>query len=329
MPRRLHVFGASGSGTTTLAAAVAARHGHRHLDTDDFYWLPTNPPYREVRPREARLSLLRAALEAVPAWVLSGSLCGWGDPLIAEFELAVFLVVPTDVRVARLRAREVERYGPDAIAPGGSLRAAHVEFLDWAGRYDGGGLEMRSRALHDVWRSTLPCPVLGLEGDRPVSEHLARLEEFVARMLPVVVERLSELPAEGLGPLVAESERAGLRFVRRLAEEWAGGRNRFDRPGETCFGAWVDGRLVGVCGLNVDPYSAGPGVGRVRHLYVLSDLRGHGVGERLVRHVIAAARGRFDTLRLRTQNPPAARLYERLGFRRSDGADCTHLMELG
>ena len=143
------------------------------------------------------------------------------------------------------------------------------------------------------------------------------------------IERLSELPSEALGPLVADSEQAGLRFVRRLAEEWASGRNRFDRSGEALFGAVVDGRMVGVCGLNVDPYAAAPGVGRVRHLYVLSACRRLGTGERLVAEVIAAARGRFGTLRLRTENEAAARLYERMGFRWCAGlADCTHLMEL-
>lgn len=179
IPRRIHIFGASGSGTSTLAAALGARHGHRHLDTDDFFWLPTTPPYRETRPREARLALLRRALDESASWVVSGSLCGWGDPLIPEFDLAVFLIVPVEVRLARLRAREVERYGHAAIAPGGPLRAAHVEFLDWAGRYDAGGPEMRSRALHDAWLSALPCPTLRLEGDRPVAEHLARVEASV------------------------------------------------------------------------------------------------------------------------------------------------------
>jgi ribosomal protein S18 acetylase RimI-like enzyme len=143
------------------------------------------------------------------------------------------------------------------------------------------------------------------------------------------IERLSELPSEVLGPLVADSEQAGLRFVRRLAEEWASGRNRFDRSGEALFGAVVDGRMVGVCGLNVDPYTAAPGVGRVRHLYVLSAYRKLGVGQRLVAEVVVAAGGTFGTLRLRTENEGAARLYERMGFRRcADLADCTHLMEL-
>lgn len=46
---RIHIFGASGSGTSTLGRAVAARLGYAFLDADDFYWLPTDPPFREKR----------------------------------------------------------------------------------------------------------------------------------------------------------------------------------------------------------------------------------------------------------------------------------------
>lgn len=143
------------------------------------------------------------------------------------------------------------------------------------------------------------------------------------------IERLSDLPTDALDALVVESEHAGWRFVRRLGEEWASGANRFDGPGEALFAALMGGRVIGVCGLNVDPYAAAPSVGRVRHLYVLSACRRLGVGRQLVGEVIESARGRFDTLRLRTQNPAAAQLYEKMGFRRCAGvADCTHVMEL-
>ena len=88
----------------------------------------------------------------------------------------VFLVVPSDVRLKRLRAREIARYGLDAIAPGGSRYQAHVEFLDWCAGYDAGGLAMRSRVLHGAWLAALPGPVLRLEGDRSVAEQLRRVE---------------------------------------------------------------------------------------------------------------------------------------------------------
>ncbi len=176
MPDRVHIFGASGSGTTTLAAAFASAYGHRHLDTDDFYWLPTDPPYREARPPELRLEMLRRTLTESSSWVLSGSLCGWGDPLIPEFDFVVFIVVPVEVRLARLCAREVRRYGAGALESGGALHRAHTEFLDWARRYDEGGPEMRSLVMHNTWLAALPGATLRLEGERSVSAQLAEIE---------------------------------------------------------------------------------------------------------------------------------------------------------
>jgi GNAT superfamily N-acetyltransferase len=142
------------------------------------------------------------------------------------------------------------------------------------------------------------------------------------------VERVGDPPWDALDPLVGESERGGLRFLRRLVDEWVSGENRFDRPGEALFAARVNGRLVGVCGLNVDPYAASASVGRVRHLYVLIDHRRLGVGRRLVEEVIAVARHHFGTLRLRTHDSAAVGLYETMGFRPSGEAECTHVMEL-
>lgn len=195
LSNRIHIFGASGSGTTSLASVIAGKHGHRRLDTDDFYWAATDPPYREKRPRDQRLALLRQALLGSAPWVLSGSLCGWGDPLIPDFDLAVFLVVPTPVRLARLRAREIARYGHQAIAMGGELHQAHVEFLEWASGYDTGGLEMRSRALHETWLAALPGAILRLEGDRPVGEQLAQIEASVDAGFPTSASSRRAMPS--------------------------------------------------------------------------------------------------------------------------------------
>ena len=142
------------------------------------------------------------------------------------------------------------------------------------------------------------------------------------------IERLTRVTPELLAVSIAESEAHGLGFVRRLADEWASGANRFDRPGEALFAVRDAADVVAVGGLNVDPYTTDPGTGRVRHVYVLTAYRRRGLGAALVSAIIAAARGHFHTLRLSTSNPDAARLYERLGFRRrADLAKCTHIME--
>ena len=143
------------------------------------------------------------------------------------------------------------------------------------------------------------------------------------------IGRTTTLTRQELDTLISESEAEGFGFVRRLGNEWDSGTNRFDRPGEALFVAREGDRVVGIGGLNVDPYADDLSVGRVRHLYVLSAYRRAGVGQRLVAAVVTAASGCFDTLRLSTSNPDAARLYERLGFsRRVDVARCTHMITL-
>ena len=179
LPLHIHILGGSGSGTTTLARALAARGGHRHLDTDDYFWVPTQPPYRQARPREERLARLREAMEESPAWVLSGSLCDWGDTLIPQFDLVVFLFLTPETRMARLRAREAQRYGAEAVAPGGWRHQASATFFNWASQYDTGGPDVRSRALHEDWLRHMPCPVLRLDSGPPVTDLVAAVEDHL------------------------------------------------------------------------------------------------------------------------------------------------------
>lgn len=167
---RIHVFGASGTGTTTLGRLLGERLGIPHFDTDDFFWAASETPYTVVREREQREALLRRALEGSASWVLSGSVCDWGDFAIPMLTLAVFLYVPHEARMRRLRRRELERFGREALSPGGYLHREHLEFMEWAEGYDEGGLGTRSLALHERWMRKLPCKVLRFEGEMKPDE---------------------------------------------------------------------------------------------------------------------------------------------------------------
>jgi len=52
-------MGASGSGVTSLGRALADALAIPHHDTDDYFWLPTTPPYRNMREIAERLRLMR------------------------------------------------------------------------------------------------------------------------------------------------------------------------------------------------------------------------------------------------------------------------------
>ena len=179
MIQRIHILGASGSGTTTLGRALAARLNYTHFDTDTYLWLPTDPPAIAKRERTERQRLLMHDLTTHDAWVLSGSLCGWGDIAIPLFELVIFLWIPKDIRLERLRRREVERYGK-RIMPDGDMYARSQAFLSWAASYDTGDETIRSRRLHDRWLSTLPCPIVCMEGEYTIEEQIDVLMAQIA-----------------------------------------------------------------------------------------------------------------------------------------------------
>ena len=178
MASKIHITGASGSGTSTLARALAGRLGCAHLDTDAFFWMPTDPPFTTKRPAEDRLALLKAAMDKADGWVNSGSLTGWGDPLIPSFDLVVLLYVPPDVRLARLRERESQRYGAD-ILPGGRMHQIHEEFIAWAQQYDDPAFSGRNLARHRQWLASLDRPTIEISG-------APTLEDSVQRVLAAI-----------------------------------------------------------------------------------------------------------------------------------------------
>ena len=152
MKNRIHIFGASGSGTSTIAKLVSERLNYTHFDTDSYYWYKTDTPFTESRPIPERLQLMNADLTTHDKWILSGSLDGWGNPLVPLFELVVYVYVPPDIRVERLKKRELERYG--------SISESSKEFIDWAAAYDLGTRTGRSLPRHEQWMAGLGCKLI-------------------------------------------------------------------------------------------------------------------------------------------------------------------------
>lgn len=180
----IHIFGASGSGTTTIAQAIHETFGHVHLDTDNYFWIPTDPPYKTKRTPDERQRLLKIDITKNDKCVISGSLCGrgdgWGDIFIPLFELAIFIDTPTEIRLKRLEEREFSKFG-SRILPGGDMYDKHTEFIEWAKTYDTAGIEQRSRALHMKWIKKLQCPIVTVDGTLPVDCILSAISEMITK----------------------------------------------------------------------------------------------------------------------------------------------------
>jgi len=162
-------------GASTLGSELSLLLPYVNFDGDDYFWIEKFTKPRE--PKE-RLRLLKADLERQKQWILSGAVCGWGDELKSDFDLVIFLSIPKDIRLQRLKERELRRYG-DEILPGGKRAEQFKTFLDWASQYDEGGLEVRSKTLHEHWMSDLSCPKLRIEGDYSVKQRIDIVVDYL------------------------------------------------------------------------------------------------------------------------------------------------------
>jgi N-acetylglutamate synthase-like GNAT family acetyltransferase len=147
-----------------------------------------------------------------------------------------------------------------------------------------------------------------------------RLHACVMSLL--TVSQLLSLPT-ALATLEREAVSEGFGMISRLRKEWESGVNRFDREGELLLGIFRADRLLGISGLNRDPYINDPRVGRLRHLYVIKEERRTGIGRSLVQRLLEHATSNFDSVRLWTDR--AASFYDALGFDRVDGPKVTHV----
>jgi adenylate kinase family enzyme len=180
MPK-LHILGAPGSGVTTLGRALAQTLGIPHFDTDDYHWFTDDAlPYRRRRNPDHRRQLMVKDLDAHEAWVLSGTLCGWGDVFIPRFDAVVYCWLPAETRLMRIQQRELARYGVERLAPGGDLHTVFEKFCTWAAAYDEDSGNIRSRARELEWLGNLSCPVLQIEEELPLEELIKRALGFLA-----------------------------------------------------------------------------------------------------------------------------------------------------
>jgi adenylate kinase family enzyme len=103
-PRRILVYGVTGSGKTTLAAGIGERLGLPWHSVDDLTW---EPGWVEV-PKDVQRERI-AAICAGPAWVLDSAYGSWLELPLRRADLIVCLDYPRWLSLGRLLRRTVRR----------------------------------------------------------------------------------------------------------------------------------------------------------------------------------------------------------------------------
>lgn len=152
---RILVMGAAGAGSSTLGKALAQKNQWPNFDSDEYYWLPTNPPFTDKRTPEERVKLLSEGLNKHQNWIVSGVLCNWGNFIIPLLTHVIFLYADWSVRLNRIKQREIKQFG-NRILKGGDMYEHHEAFIEWASQYDSDNPVSRTKNKHLEWLAALP-----------------------------------------------------------------------------------------------------------------------------------------------------------------------------
>ncbi len=176
---RIHIFGASGSGVTTTGQDLAKKLNLQYFDSDDYFWKKTNPPFLDRQNPIDRNVKIQADLEGLENWILGGSIFQWGDNVFPNFDIVIFLYIPQEIRIQRLKKREFERYG-NSIFTDPERKKQFENFIAWATDYDDNtGIANRNLKAHENWLEAIIFPTLKIIGDFTSDQ---RVELIMERM---------------------------------------------------------------------------------------------------------------------------------------------------
>lgn len=175
---KIIIFGASGTGKTTLGKLISEKLNWMFLDSDDYYWEKTNPPFEVKIPLERRNENLKTDFKKYENVIVCGSLCTWSKFWNTAFDLGIFLRLPKTVRMKRLQNREIERYG-DELITNEEIKKKSIAFLEWAEKYDDETSDRLRIKEHQNWIEELDCSIIEINRDLTKDE-----------MIKVIIKKL-------------------------------------------------------------------------------------------------------------------------------------------
>ena len=166
--RRILLIGVTGSGKTTVARALEARHGIPAIDVDALAWQPG-----WVKTPDEELAAAAAQVAATDAWVMDSAWSAIRPVVLPRTELVVALDLPRRVSLARLLRRTTTRLVTKEPVCGDNVESLRLVLsrdliIAWHFR---SSAEQRKQLI--AWEAdpALP-PVLRLRSPREVQEWL-------------------------------------------------------------------------------------------------------------------------------------------------------------
>ena len=166
------VCGLNGSGKTTFGRELAELLCCKFIDIEDCYFPKNDPEYLYADPRteEEAERILWEEISSCENFVLASVKGDFDEKITSRFKAIVRINVPKEIRMKRIRERSFRKFG-ERMLPGGDLYETEEDFFAMA--------EKRTEQYVDGWLSGINCPVIKIDGTKPVSDNA----EYIAEIL--------------------------------------------------------------------------------------------------------------------------------------------------
>lgn len=172
MKHGIMICGLNGSGKSTVGHALADRIGYHFIDNEDLFFSRTAPndPYANPRTREEAEALLAEAVRDHEHFVFAAVKGDYGADIVPLYRLVILIEVPKDIRMQRIRRRSYLKFG-ERMRPGGDLYESEEAFFRFA--------EARDEDYVRCWTQTLSCPVVCVDGTKPIDETISAILQSI------------------------------------------------------------------------------------------------------------------------------------------------------
>jgi len=170
----IQICGLNGSGKSTLGKALAERLNFYYIDNENLYFsrTDTDQPYTDPKSRTEVERLLKDEISKHPDFVFSAVKGDYGKDIIPMYNYVVMIDVPKEIRIRRVRNRSFQKFGYRMLV-GGDLHSQEEMFFHM--------VESRQDEYVEKWLRHLNCPIIRVDGTKPIGENVEYIIQAIDR----------------------------------------------------------------------------------------------------------------------------------------------------
>lgn len=166
------ICGLNGAGKSTLGKVLAKELGFYFIDIENLYFPKTDLHYTYASPRTRKEveRLLESEIKAHKNFVFASVHGDYGENIYPYLRYAVLISIPKDIRMERVKNRSFQKFG-NRMLPGGDLYEQEEKFFNF--------VKYRSEDTVEEWVQSLSCPIIRIDGTKPIEENIKFIIEHI------------------------------------------------------------------------------------------------------------------------------------------------------